>query len=127
MAYTFYYKLLKKARIKGLRQAYNNIGIFRQIGENMEEGYKKEKKIREKSEEETQVELIKSIIEAKKQLNLANKNFEYADGELIDYYSYQIKATRSKLDYLVKKAKSKKMEIDMISELKMRLEQNEAI
>ena len=93
----------------------------------MEEEYKKEQKIREKTENEIQIELIKSIIEAKKQLNLANRNFEYAEGELIDYYSYQIKATRSKLDYLVKKAKTKQMEIDMIGELKIRLNENEAI
>lgn len=93
----------------------------------MEEGYKKEKKIIEKTEDELQTELIKSIIDAKKQLNLAIKNFEYADGELIDYYIYQIKATRSKLDYLVKKAKSKSIEIDMISELKIRLGKNKAI
>lgn len=93
----------------------------------MEEVYKKEQKIIEKTEKETQIELIKSIIEAKKQLNLANKNFEYADGELIDYYVYQIKATRSKLDYLVKKAKVRQMEIDMIGELKIRLEENEAM
>lgn len=93
----------------------------------MEEIYKKEKKIIQKTEKETQAELIKSIIDAKKQLNLANKNFEYADGELIDYYVYQIKATRAKLDYLVKKAKSKKIEIDMISEMKIRLDENKAI
>lgn len=93
----------------------------------MEEGYKKEQKIREKTEKETQIELLKSIIEAKRQLNLANRNFEYAEGELIDYYSYQIKATRSKLDYLVKKAKSRQMEIDMIGEMKIRLDENEAI
>lgn len=93
----------------------------------MEEVYKKEKKIIQKTERETQAELIKSIIEAKKQLNLANKNFEYADGELIDYYVYQIKATRAKLDYLVKTAKSKKIEIDMIGEMKIRLDENKAI
>ncbi len=93
----------------------------------MEEEYKKEYIIREKSEKETQIELIKSIIEAKSQLNLAIKNFEYADGELIDYYVYQIKATRSKLDYLVKKAKVREVEIDMISELKIRLDENEAM
>ena len=93
----------------------------------MEEVYKKEKKIKEKTENELQTELIKSIKKKKKQLNLASKNFEYADGELIDYYVYQIKATRSKLDYLVKKAKSKKIEIDMISEMRIRLDENEAI
>lgn len=93
----------------------------------MEEGYKKEQKIIEKTEKETQIELIRSIVQAKNQLNLANRNFEYAEGELIDYYAYQIKAIRSKIDYLVKKAKTKELEIDMIGELKIRLEQNEAI
>ena len=93
----------------------------------MEEEYKKEYKIKEKTENETQIELVRSIIEAKKQLNLAIRNFEYADGELIDYYVYQIKATRSKLDYLVKKAKIRQMEIDMIGELKIRLDENEAM
>ena len=93
----------------------------------MEENFKREQKIIEKTEKETQIELVRSIIEAKRQLNLAIKNFEYADGELIDYYVYQIKATRSKLDYLVKKAKIRQMEIDMIGELKIRLNENEAM
>ena len=61
----------------------------------MEEGYKKEKKIIEKTEKELQEELIKSIIEAKKQLNLASKNFEYADGELIDYTEIPINIAKN--------------------------------
>ena len=93
----------------------------------MEEIYKREQKIIEKTEKERQIELVRAIIDAKRQLNLAIKNFEYADGELIDYYVYQIKATRSKLDYLVKKAKIRQMEIDMIGELKIRLDENEAM
>ena len=35
----------------------------------------------------------------------ANNNYEFADGDLIDYYLYQIKATQSKYNYLLKKAK----------------------
>ncbi|MBQ9297740.1 MAG: DUF2508 family protein [Clostridia bacterium] len=93
----------------------------------MEDGFKKEKKIIDRSEQETQEELVKSIIQAKKQLNLAIKNFEYADNELIDYYVYQIKANRAKIDYLVKKAKTKSMQIDMVNELKMRLDENKAM
>lgn len=93
----------------------------------MEDEYQKEKKIFDKSEKETQEELVKAIIQAKKQLNLAIKNFEYADNELIDYYVYQIKANRSKLDYLVKKAKHKSMQIDMVNAIRMRLDENKAM
>lgn len=89
--------------------------------------YIKEEKFIEKSEEEIQVEIIRAIIETKKQLEIANKNFEDAEGELIDYYSYQIKANRAKLDYLMKKAKSKSMEVDMINQLKIKLYQDKVV
>ena len=49
------------------------------------------------------MELLVSIMKSKRELDAANRNFEYAESELIDYYTYQIKAMRSKLDYLVKK------------------------
>ena len=93
----------------------------------MRENFVKENKISEKTEEQTQVELIRAIIETKRHLELASKNFEYADGDLIDYYTYEIKANRAKLDYLVKKAKSKSITIDMINELKIRLYEDKAI
>ena len=93
----------------------------------MNDGYVKEVKIIEKTEEETQIDLIKTIVETKKQLELANKNFEYADGDLIDYYTFEIKANRAKLDYLLKKAKSKSITIDMINELKIRLYEDKVV
>lgn len=80
----------------------------------MEEYYVKEKKILEKSNEEQKEYLIKSIIETRRNLNIAHKNFEFADSDLIDYYSYQIKANLSKLDYLTKVAKSKGIAINLI-------------
>ncbi len=43
-------------------------------------------------------ELEKAIIE----LNAAHENYDSASGELIDYYSYQIKAVQTKYDYLLK-------------------------
>lgn len=55
------------------------------------------------------------------------KNYEYAEGELIDYYAYQIKAEQSKLNYLLKKAKSKSLELDMINEIKLRISEDEAM
>lgn len=93
----------------------------------MENEFVKETKIIEKTEEQRQTELIKSIIDTKRNLEIASKNFEYADGDLIDYYTYQIKAYRAKLDYLVKKAKSKSIEIDMINEIKIRLYEDKVV
>ena len=88
------------------------------------EEYIKENKIIERSEEELDIELIKSIIKAKKDLNSANKNFEYAEGELIDYYLYQIKANQSKLNYLLKKAKKNGLILDRIDEIAIRCVEN---
>ena len=79
--------------------------------------YIKEKLIIDKTEEEKKLELIISIIKTKRELDSNNKNFEYAEEGLIDYYSYQIKADQAKLDYLVKKAKEKGIILDMINEI----------
>ena len=82
----------------------------------MEEEYIKEKKIIEKTEEEKDRELIQSIILTKRDLETANINFEYAEKELIDYYSYQIKANQAKLNYLLKKVKMRGIVIENIRE-----------
>ena len=58
----------------------------------MYESYIKEIPIIDLKEEESDFAIIKSILESQKKLDLAHKNFEYARGELIDYYSYQIKS-----------------------------------
>lgn len=63
------------------------------------------------------VDLIKSIISTREDLENANKNFEFAEGELIDYYLYQIKATQSKYNYLLKKAKKAGIFVSRIDEL----------
>ena len=80
--------------------------------------YIKEKLIIDKTEEEKKLELIISIIKTKRELESNNKNFEYAKEELIDYYAYQIKANQAKLDYLIKLAKLKGIEVDMINNKK---------
>lgn len=58
-----------------------------------------------------------SLIKAKKELNLATKNFETAEEGLVDYYVYQIKASKSKVDFLVNKAKDKGLSLNMIEEI----------
>lgn len=89
------------------------------MGDKYIEKYIKETKIIEKTEAETDKELIKSIIKTKIELVNANKNFEYAEGELIDCYSYQIKSLQAKLDYLIKKVKKKGLVLDMINAISM--------
>ena len=84
------------------------------------EEYVRETKIEDKPEEEKNLELIVSIIKTKNELNSAHKNFEFAEEGLIDYYSYQIKANQTKLDYLMKKAQKKGIALDMINEIYLR-------
>ena len=82
--------------------------------------YVKENKIEDKSEDEKNLELIVSIIKTKNELDSAQKNFEFAEEGLIDYYSYQIKANQTKLDYLMKKTQKKGIVLDMINEIYIR-------
>ena len=86
----------------------------------MNEEYVRENKIQDKSEEEKRMGLLINIIKTKKDLDNSNNNFEYAENELIDYYAYQIKANKTKLDYLIKKAQSKGIILDCINELEIR-------
>ena len=57
----------------------------------------------------------------KNEIKNANKNFEYAQDELVDYYIYQIKANQAKLNYLIRLAKIKGITVDMINDIKYRL------
>ena len=95
------------------------------------EFYIREGKIVEKSEIEKEIELIrniintreelKNIINTREELKNANSNFEFAKEDLVDYYTYQIKANQAKLNYLIKIAKSKGIEVDMINDIKFSL------
>ena len=89
----------------------------------MNEGFIKETEVEEKTDEERKIDLIKNIIKTKTDLKIANKNFEYAEDEMIDYYSYQIKAIGSKLNYLIKIAKKQEIVLDVIDEAEIRLEE----
>ena len=82
----------------------------------------------QKKQDPHEIELMKSIIETKIELNMANRNFDTANDEkLIDYYSYQIKANKSKLDYLIKTVKQKGLVLDIVNELELRSYQTKAI
>ncbi len=93
----------------------------------MEINQENEKNIKNREDEERNIELMKSIIRAKRNLEMAGNNYNYAEGELIDYYAYQIKAEQSKLNYLLKKVKNKELALDMIEEIELRLSEYRAI
>lgn len=82
--------------------------------------YIEETKIIDKTDKEKEIELIMSIMKAKSELEIAMKNFEYAEDDLIDYYTYHIKATRAKFDYLVKKAKNQGLALDLIKQIELK-------
>ena len=91
----------------------------------MQEEYIKEVKIIEKTEIEKEIELIRAIIKTREELKSNNMNFEYAKGDLVDYYTYQIKANQAKLDYLIKLAKARGIKVDMINDKKYSFFDNE--
>ena len=53
-------------------------------------------------------DLIKNLKNAQNDFETAISNYEFAeDPELIDYYTYKIKATQTRYQYLLKKAKER--------------------
>lgn len=86
----------------------------------MNEEFVKEYKIEDKTQEELNTILVKNIIRANNDLQNASNNYQFAEGELIDYYLYQIKANQSKLNYLIKKSKINGITMDRINQIKIK-------
>ena len=72
---------------------------------------------RKNDEMNKEIELVKNIIKTREELKNNNKNFEFAELDLVDYYIYQIKANQAKLNYLFKLAKAKGITIDSINQI----------
>ena len=69
---------------------------------------------------ENEKNLIQSIFQANNDLQVANANFENAEEEMIDYYTYQIKANKAKIDYLLKKVKEEGTNLNIIDRLEFK-------
>ena len=69
----------------------------------------KEFQIAEMTECEKDKELLNNIQIVKNTLGNMYNNLQFADSDLIDYYTYQIKAEESKYSYLIKQAKKKNL------------------
>ena len=74
--------------------------------------FEKEQLIFDLNNNKKNIQLISNIIETTKELNKAHNNFEFAEDELVDFYTYQIKALQSKLNYLTRVAKIKNIEFN---------------
>lgn len=74
--------------------------------------YEREVEIIDKSEEEKNKELMDTILQTKKVISEANKNYEMAEGKLIDYFLYTMKAEQARLDYLISRAKKMGISVD---------------
>ena len=86
----------------------------------IQEEFVKENKIKDKTQEELNTALVQNIIETNNNLQNSINNYGYAEGEMIDYYLYQIKANQSKLNYLIKEAKDRKILIDRATQISLR-------
>ncbi len=93
----------------------------------MIERYMQESEIENIDEKEKEIELIRNIINTRKELKNVDKNFEYAQDELVDYYIYQMKANQAKLNYLIRMAKMKGITVDMINDIKYTLLNEEEV
>ena len=71
--------------------------------------------------------LMQSILQTNNDLKVADANFENAEAEMIDYYTYQIKANKAKLDYLIKKVKEEGTNLNMIEQIELKHNITEAI
>ncbi len=91
----------------------------------MQEIYRKDELMVERTELDNDAELICHIIRTRKDLEFANKNYEFADSDLIDYYIYQIKANQAKLDYLIKMAKVKGLNVNFIKDMEYEFLEND--
>ncbi len=78
----------------------------------MYDGFTKETKIIDKNEKEKDEELKESIKNVNTTLMNMHKNLQFANSDLIDYYTYQIKAEEAKYSYLIKLAKKRNLNIN---------------
>ena len=84
----------------------------------MEEEYKRESIMKNITEYDREIEIIKNIINTREELKNNSKNFEFADIDLVDYYVYEMKANQAKLNHLIKLAKAKGITMDAINQIK---------
>lgn len=60
-------------------------------------------------------DLVEAIKQARREWACAYSNFEYADdNEMVDYYTYKIKACQVRYNYLIRQAKEKGIKVELL-------------
>ena len=86
-------------------------GFIESIGEKIGVWSYIMKKNNEKEKQKTN-ELIKNLKIAQNELEVAVNNYEYAkEPELVDYYTYNIKAAQARYEYLLKIIKAENIKL----------------
>lgn len=95
------------ANTNKIKQAYDKPNKLREYFLGMRKAQQKTNEYNVGTED-----IIHSIYRARKELEIAHNNFEFAqEQEEIDYYIYKIKAAETKYRYLIKQAKEKNVNI----------------
>lgn len=91
-----------------MEETFNNLTHIEKKDNNILD-YLLEKFSKQKTNEDLETkELVKNLKLAQIEFETAVNNYEFAnDPELVDYYTYNIKATQTKYQYLLKKVKEK--------------------
>ena len=90
-----------------MEETFNNLAHIEKKDNNIFD-YFLEKFSKTKYQDLETEELVKSLKIAQIEFETAINNYEFAnDPELVDYYTYNIKATQTKYQYLLKKVKEK--------------------
>lgn len=71
----------------------------------------KESPILDKNDEQKDEELLNTIKSVNTTLMNMHNNLQFANSDLIDYYTYQIKAEEAKYNYLIKLAKKRNLNL----------------
>ena len=92
-----------------MEETFNNLTTHVEKKDNNFLDYIFEKFSKSKQNEDLETkELVKNLKIAQIEFETAVNNYEFAnDPELVDYYTYNIKATQTKYQYLLKKVKEK--------------------
>ena len=90
-----------------MEETFNNLAHIEKKDNSIFD-YILEKFSKTKPDDSDTQELVKNLKIAQIEFETAVNNYEFAnDPELVDYYTYNIKATQTKYQYLLRKAKEK--------------------
>ncbi len=91
-----------------MEEAFNNISPIERKEDSNIFDYLLEKLSKSKPYDEDTQNLLENLKNAQNDFKTAVANYEFAEEpELIDYYTYKIKATQTRYQYLLKKAKER--------------------